>query len=123
MIRIKIRNSIGTCMAGFILAAGMSAPVAAGADKDLAATGKAIVEKLCSRCHAVGKDDTSTLPIAPPFRTFASKWPVESLEEALAEGIITGHPGMPVFEFNPNEIAAIIEHLHEISEKGSTKAQ
>ena len=92
-------------------------------ETSLEAKGKALAEKHCARCHAVDRDDKSTLPIAPPFRTFASKWPLESLEEALAEGIITGHPGMPVFQFEPDQIAALMEHLHEISKKDASKAQ
>jgi cytochrome c len=86
-------------------------------DKNIAIEGKALALKHCARCHAVDKDDVSTLPVAPPFRTFASKWPLESLEEALAEGIVTGHPGMPVYQFEPDQIAGLIEHLHEISDK------
>lgn len=108
-------------IASAILLAGSIASLAQTQDKDLAAEGQAIAEQLCARCHAVGKSDVSKLPIAPPFRTFAAKWPVESLEEALAEGIITGHPGMPVFQFEPDQIAALIEHLHAIAE--TPKAQ
>lgn len=86
-------------------------------DINLAAEGKALVQEHCARCHAVDKDDEGKLPEAPPFRSFASKWPLESLEESLAEGIVTGHPDMPVFQFEPRQIAALIEHLHEISDK------
>ena len=110
-------------LAAFIVVLSLSAVQGNADEKNLAAEGKALAEKYCARCHAVGRYDKSTLPIAPPFRTFASKWPLESLEEALAEGIITGHPGMPVFQFEPDQVAALIEHLHEISENGDTKAQ
>lgn len=113
------RNLLAMTSAIFI--AGSIASVAQAQEKNLAAEGKAIAETLCGRCHAVGKSDVSKLPIAPPFRTFAAKWPVESLEEALAEGIITGHPDMPVFQFEPDQIAALIEHLHAIAD--TPKAQ
>ena len=56
------------------------------------------------------------LRLQPAFRTFAAKWPVESLEEALAEGIVTGHPDMPVFQFEPDQIAALLEHLTAIAD-------
>jgi len=85
--------------------------------------GRALAEKLCARCHAVGRDDASPLRLAPPFRTLASKWPLESLEEALAEGIVTGHPEMPVFQFEPAQIVAFIEYLHEISKNSRQPAQ
>ncbi|MDA7947669.1 MAG: cytochrome c [Hyphomicrobiaceae bacterium] len=96
---------------------GLSAGVARAQEKDLAAEGRALALQHCARCHAVDRSDVSKLPIAPPFRTFAAKWPVESLEEALAEGIVTGHPDMPVFQFEPEQIAALLEHLTEIAEK------
>jgi mono/diheme cytochrome c family protein len=104
-------------MTAFIIALGFSTGHGLADEDKLAAKGKMLATKYCARCHAVDRDDKSTLAIAPPFRTFASKWPLESLEEALAEGIITGHPGMPVFEFEPDQVAALIEHLHEISDK------
>ena len=106
-------------MTAFIIALSFSTGQGSAGEDNLAAKGKALATTYCARCHAVDREDKSTLAIAPPFRTFAAKWPLESLEEALAEGIITGHPGMPVFEFEPDQIAALIEHLHDISQKGS----
>jgi mono/diheme cytochrome c family protein len=117
MKRINSMKHLTGLLASFILALGLSAVQGNADEKNLAAEGKALAGKYCARCHAVDRDDKSTLAIAPPFRTFASKWPLESLEEALAEGIVTGHPGMPVFQFEPDQIAALIEHLHEISDK------
>lgn len=100
-----------------MLSLGVSAGYGKAGEDTLAAKGKILAETYCARCHAVDRDDQSKLDIAPPFRTFAAKWPLESLEEALAEGIITGHPGMPVYQFKPGQIAALMEHLHEISEQ------
>ena len=100
-----------------LVSSAMFAGAAHAQDIDKAAAGKALAEQLCARCHAVDRTDVSKLPIAPPFRTFAAKWPVESLEEALAEGIVTGHPDMPVFQFEPDQIAALLEHLTAIAEK------
>lgn len=77
--------------------------------------GKEIATKLCARCHSVGRDDESKLPEAPPFRTFADKWPLESLEEALAEGIVVGHPAMPEFMFAPEDIQNLLSHIASLS--------
>ncbi len=110
-----------TVLAAITISTGLTAGPAHAQDKDLALVGKALAEERCGRCHAVGKSDTSKLPLAPPFRTFATKWPLESLEEALAEGIVTGHPDMPVVEFEPDQIAALIEHLHAIADKKATQ--
>ncbi|MBT5456158.1 MAG: c-type cytochrome [Rhodospirillaceae bacterium] len=49
--------------------------------------GRQFAEGKCARCHAVGRTGPSPYGAAPPFRTFAQRWPLESIEEALAEGI------------------------------------
>jgi len=73
--------------------------------------GFVILKTNCSRCHAIGKIGESPLKIAPPFRTLHERYPVEDLEEPLAEGIITGHPTMPEFRFDPGQVGDIIAYL------------
>ena len=41
-------------------------------------------------------------------------YPVESLEEALAEGISTGHPTMPEFRLDPDQIGDVIAYLKSL---------
>ncbi len=82
--------------------------------QDLVAEGRALTEERCARCHAIGAEGESRLPIAPPFRTLSELYPVESLEESLAEGIVSGHPAMPEFVFEPDEIGALIAYLRSI---------
>ena len=88
------------------------------AENDRAAVGHDLAQKHCARCHAVGMDGESPHKDAPAFRSFAEKWPLENLEEALAEGIVTGHPDMPAFVLEPPEIDALIEHLHTLALEG-----
>src|ERR1700758_4042996 len=76
--------------------------------------GSVIVRANCSRCHAVGKIGDSPLPIAPPFRTLHERYPVEDLQEPLAEGIVTGHPTMPEFRFDPGQVGDIIAYLKSL---------
>lgn len=85
------------------------------AEDDLVTAGQKISEKMCAKCHAVGKIGESPFKAAPPFRTFATKWPIESLQEALAEGIVVGHPEMPEFQFNAYEVGALIAYLKSLS--------
>jgi cytochrome c len=80
-------------------------------EKDAVAKGRAILEANCSRCHAIGMDDTSHHEEAPPFRVVVTRYPPENLAEALAEGIVSGHPDMPEFVFQPAEIEAILAYL------------
>jgi cytochrome c len=76
--------------------------------------GVVLLREDCSRCHAVGKVGASPLKIAPPFRTLHEHYPVEDLEEPLAEGIITGHPTMPEFRFDPGQVGDIIAYLKSL---------
>jgi len=105
-----------------IVAAGLSGVafiVAAAAARSeplspAAQQGRAIVSAHCARCHAVGRTGESPLKPAPPFRTLHLRYPVESLEESLAEGIITGHPAMPEFRFSPEQVGDIIDYLKSL---------
>ena len=68
----------------------------------------------CARCHSIDKVSPSPLVIAPPFRTLHERYPVESLQESLAEGIVTGHPTMPEFQLDPGQVADVIAYLKSL---------
>lgn len=76
--------------------------------------GKNFVVNNCSRCHAVDKVSPSPLKIAPPFRDLHKKYPIEQLQESLAEGIVTGHPTMPQFRLEPDQINDVISYLKSL---------
>lgn len=78
--------------------------------------GLTFVQTNCAMCHAVGRFGGSPLPIAPPFRTLHERYPVEDLEESLAEGIVTGHPSMPQFRLDPAEINDLIAYLKSLEQ-------
>jgi mono/diheme cytochrome c family protein len=65
----------------------------------------------CARCHSIDKVTRSPLKIAPPFRTLHRRYPVETLAEAFAEGIQTGHPTMPEFQLDPDQIHDLLSYL------------
>ena len=65
----------------------------------------------CAKCHSIDKVSASPLKIAPPFRTLHKRYPVEALGEALAEGIQTGHPTMPEFQLEPDQIGDLLAYL------------
>jgi mono/diheme cytochrome c family protein len=73
--------------------------------------GLRVVTNNCARCHAIDKVSESPVRLAPPFRTLHERYPVEDLEESLGEGIVTGHPMMPEFRFDPGEVHDIIAYL------------
>jgi cytochrome c len=73
--------------------------------------GKTFAVTNCAKCHSVDRVTGSPLKIAPPFRTLHLRYPVEDLAEALAEGIETGHPTMPVFQLEPDQINDLMSYL------------
>lgn len=79
-----------------------------------AARGRRIAETSCAPCHAVGASGVSPKAAAPPFRELGRHYPVESLEEALAEGVMVGHPEMPRVRMKATDIAAFIAYLKTI---------
>jgi cytochrome c len=85
------------------------------AQSELIQRGQAIAERLCARCHSIAADGESPLRLAPPFRLLPQRYPVEHLAEALAEGIVTGHPAMPQFKFQPAEIDALLGFIDSLA--------
>jgi mono/diheme cytochrome c family protein len=95
----------------FAMVVTAASAVAQPADPSAAARGKDIVTKQCSRCHQVGATGASRLPAAPPFRDLMQRYAPEALEEALGEGLASGHPDMPEFTFEPEEVAAVVAYF------------
>jgi cytochrome c len=89
----------------------------AGGEDEQAAKGLAILEKNCSRCHALGLTGSSRHPQAPPFREVVQRYPVEDLEESLAEGIVSGHRDMPELSFEADQIGAIVAYLNSLKNR------
>ncbi len=73
--------------------------------------GKAFALNNCARCHSIDKVTQSPLKIAPPFRTLHLRYPIETIAEALAEGISTGHPTMPEFQLDPDQIHDLLSYM------------
>lgn len=96
-----------------LLAGVIAACVAAPADA-LEQRGLTFARANCARCHAIGRSGSSPLRIAPPLRTLHERYAVESLAEALAEGIQTGHPSMPQFQLDAAQISDLIAYLKSL---------
>lgn len=80
------------------------------------AFGRQLAEQNCAQCHAIGRDDESRHPEALAFRTLSERYPVESLQEALAEGISVGHEDMPQFRATPEQIVPLLAYLESIQD-------
>lgn len=78
------------------------------------ALGKSIAVRDCSSCHAIGDIGSSPLKAAPKFRELYKQFDVGDLSEALAEGIVVGHGPMPVWVYEPEEVAALVSYLKSL---------
>ena len=101
MLRFTLRQALVTLM--------LTAPTLAASPAEQ--RGKTFALTNCARCHSIDRVTASPLQIAPPFRTLHERYPIESLAEALAEGIVTGHPTMPEFRLEPDQINDLLSFL------------
>jgi mono/diheme cytochrome c family protein len=102
---------------GVAVAAAMLFSMSRHAEAEDLKLGAALVTKNCGACHAVGRTGDSPRQDAPAFRTLGTRYPIESLEEALGEGIMSGHPDMPEFAFEADDVGAIIAYLKSIQQR------
>jgi mono/diheme cytochrome c family protein len=100
---------VPTCLA-LLLATVTSALAASPAER----RGKAFAKANCARCHAIDRTSTSPNDLAPPFRMLHLRYPVETLAEAFAEGIYTGHAAMPAFELEPRQINDLLAYFKSL---------
>ena len=110
---------IGVALGAFTFAIVLTTLATAGRSPE--ERGRAIAETKCARCHAIGTEGESPVALAPPFRVLPQRYPVDHLAEALAEGIVVGHPMMPQFTFDPPEIDALLTYIESLSPSGSAR--
>lgn len=79
------------------------------------AHGKRFAEQNCAGCHSIESTGKSPHKDAPPFLEIQDYYPLDGLEESFAEGIVTGHPDMPVFTLAPLQIADLIAFIESIA--------
>src|SRR5438046_10508922 len=104
MLRSALRQAIVTLM--------LTTPALAASPAEQ--RGKTFALTNCARCHSIDRVTNSPLKIAPPFRTLHLRYPVETLGDALADGIETGHPTMPAFQLDPVQINDLLSPMKRI---------
>ena len=103
-----------------ILVLGGCGHLQANEEENLGATaaefemGRTMAESQCGTCHAVDQGTTSPMRDAPPFSLLGREYPISSLAEALAEGMVTGHDGMPEWELEPHEIRGLLAYIQSV---------
>ncbi len=121
-----MKQALGFCVAaavavGLALPA-VSQPNGAPDEAQSLAIGRAVVERNCAMCHAVGVSGPSPNPQAPAFRDMSQRLDVEALGEGLARGILTEHPSMPEFRLSTTEVVGVIRYLRSIQRRQRTEA-
>ena len=105
--RMRAWTALAAVFSTLALATLVVAPAEAGSPE----RGLTFARVNCGRCHSLDKVSPSPLSVAPPFRELHNRYPVETLEEAFAEGFVTGHPSMPEFRLEPDQISDLIAFL------------
>jgi mono/diheme cytochrome c family protein len=83
-------------------------------DGSLEEHGRALAERMCSACHAVGRRGESPHVGAPPFRALDRRVELDSFTERLREGLMSDHPDMPTFRFTREDARAFLLYLRSI---------
>lgn len=100
-----------------LLFAGTSAAFAKepnGETTAIARQGRALAQRLCAQCHAVGRSGLSPHAGAPPFRTLGDRLDLDIFKDQLRNQFSSGHPDMPTFRFSRADAHALTAYLRAI---------
>ncbi|PWT92513.1 MAG: cytochrome C-552 [Proteobacteria bacterium] len=76
--------------------------------------GRAIAERMCAQCHAVGRQGKSPHANAPLFRELGQRVELDTFVDRLREGLVVAHPDMPTFHFGGEDARAFRLYLRSI---------
>jgi mono/diheme cytochrome c family protein len=76
--------------------------------------GRTFAQINCASCHSIGRTGESPVRIAPTFRSLHTRYAIENLAEAFAEGIVTGHPTMPQFQLDAAQIGDLLAYMRSL---------
>ncbi len=110
---------IGTAAAVTVLLSAIAPAAATDVASDLVAGGRLLLD---STAASVTRSVSTMFPDIQKRRrsaTVVTRYPPANLAEPLAEGIMSGHPDMPEFVFEPDEIDAIIGYLEWLQGAGA----
>ncbi len=76
--------------------------------------GRALAERMCSACHAVGRRGKGPHMRAPAFRVLDRRVELDTFTDRLREGLMSDHPDMPMFRFSREDARALVLYLRSI---------
>ncbi|HEY2358724.1 MAG TPA: c-type cytochrome [Phenylobacterium sp.] len=68
----------------------------------------------CGVCHAIGLDDVSTNPKAPPFRQLRLRFNAIALERRLHPMPATGHFEMPPQTLTASDVPDLVAYIQSL---------
>jgi mono/diheme cytochrome c family protein len=95
----------------------LSLSLPARAEEVSITAGRELATARCSRCHAVGRTGDSPNPRSPRFRDLGADFPFAGLQEALMQGMIVGHPEMPIQHLSQGESSDLIAYLQTLQRR------
>jgi cytochrome c len=98
-----------------VLLLGTSAALAEPATPNsLEQQGRALAERMCAQCHAIGRSGKSPHAGAPLFRELGRRVDLDTFVDRLREGLMSDHPDMPTFHFDGENARAFRLYLRSI---------
>jgi mono/diheme cytochrome c family protein len=73
--------------------------------------GRALAERMCAQCHAIGRRGKSPHAAAPPFRDLGRRIDLDSFVDRLRDRLMVDHPDMPTFHFRGEDARALRLYL------------
>jgi len=86
----------------------------AGAFTRLQERGRELAEKMCARCHAIGRSGDSPHVGAPPLRELDRRIDLDAFLDRLRGGLASSHPDMPTFRFSRDDARAMTAYVRAI---------
>jgi mono/diheme cytochrome c family protein len=83
--------------------------------------GRELATARCSRCHAVDRTGDSPNPRSPRFRDLGARFPFDGLREALMQGMIVGHPEMPIVHLTEAQSGDLIAYMRGLQERAPAR--
>ncbi|MBB4371639.1 mono/diheme cytochrome c family protein [Bradyrhizobium sp. cir1] len=83
---------------------------------------EALLQRMCARCHAVGRTGASPNELAPAFRHLGeNKLYDPDFTQRLQEGYSSIHRAMPTARFGRDDAEAVVSYLRAIQEPRKPK--
>lgn len=97
--------------AALLLALGACATAAPqAAPPRFVSAGERLAQENCGGCHALGSNDASALPDAPPFRDLHARYSTQAMSQVLAERMETLHPRMPRLRLEEDQVSEFLTY-------------